>query len=166
MPIMRCSEGSRVTSLSPNRIGPPLGSSSPATQRSVVVLPHPDGPSRETNSPSATSRSTPCTAVTPPNTLLSPSILSRDNRRLSSRHAVPPLDHGSPLPIGLQPVERHDVVQILGREGDFLGDVGRDLDVAVHRDRVELPRELELDVLGEHVIEERVGSFLVRAVLQ
>ena len=36
------------------RMAPALGSSSPAIMRSVVVLPQPDGPSRQKNSPSST----------------------------------------------------------------------------------------------------------------
>ena len=39
---------------------------SPAIARSVVVLPHPEGPSKHTNSPGAMSRLTPCTAGTLP----------------------------------------------------------------------------------------------------
>src|SRR5689334_17973790 len=46
------------------RSSPALIDSSPATMRSVVLLPHPDGPTSTTSSPSFTSRSTPCTAVT------------------------------------------------------------------------------------------------------
>ena len=45
---------------------PPVGSSKPAIMRSVVVLPEPDGPSSEKNSPWAMSRSTPATATTSP----------------------------------------------------------------------------------------------------
>ena len=41
----------------------------PAIIRSVVVLPHPDGPSREKNSPAAMSRSRSSTTVVPPNDL-------------------------------------------------------------------------------------------------
>ena len=46
------------------RIEPAVGSSSPATIRRVVVLPQPDGPSREKNSPSPMVRLTSSTAVT------------------------------------------------------------------------------------------------------
>src|SRR5215470_978282 len=51
-------------------ISPPLGYSRPAIMRRVVVLPQPDGPSRQTTSPAATSRSTRSTAVRSPNTLV------------------------------------------------------------------------------------------------
>ena len=40
-------------------ISPALASSSPQIRRSSVLLPQPDGPTKTTNSPSATARSTP-----------------------------------------------------------------------------------------------------------
>ena len=46
----------RVTSPPPIRMSPSSGSSSPAMQRSVVVLPQPEGPSRQTNCPLPTSQ--------------------------------------------------------------------------------------------------------------
>ena len=48
------------------RISPAVGSSRPAMSRSVVDFPHPDGPTRTTNSSSAMSRSMPRTASTSP----------------------------------------------------------------------------------------------------
>ena len=65
----RSNGGTVVTSWPCSRIRPSLGSSKPAIIRSVVVLPEPDGPSIEKNSPSYTSRSMPATATigyTPP----------------------------------------------------------------------------------------------------
>src|SRR6516225_4411786 len=53
-----------TTSLPSINILPLVGSSKPAIIRRVVVLPEPDGPSIEKNSPSYTSRSTPATATT------------------------------------------------------------------------------------------------------
>ena len=47
------------------RISPPSGSRNPAIMRSVVVLPHPEGPSRQMNSPCPTARLIPSTEVTP-----------------------------------------------------------------------------------------------------
>src|SRR5215475_9265972 len=55
--------GTFVTSWPCSRITPWVGSSNPAIMRMVVVLPQPDGPSREKNSPSRMSRSIPATAV-------------------------------------------------------------------------------------------------------
>ena len=53
-------------------IVPAVGLMKPAIIRSVVVLPQPDGPSSETNSPSCNVRLTSCTAGTVPNVLPSP----------------------------------------------------------------------------------------------
>jgi len=47
-------------------MAPPLGSTKPAIICRVVVLPQPDGPSNETNSPFSTSRESPSTAVCVP----------------------------------------------------------------------------------------------------
>src|ERR1700730_6055772 len=63
---MSRSRGERsLTTRPPTSIVPSVMSSSPATMRSAVVLPHPDGPTRTMNSPSATSRSSSLTAWTP-----------------------------------------------------------------------------------------------------
>src|SRR5205823_2049764 len=56
-------------------IVPPVGSRKPAIMRSVVVLPQPEGPSSETNSPRASASVARSTAVTVP------------NRQVSSRSA-------------------------------------------------------------------------------
>src|ERR1700676_556562 len=47
------------------RMSPPSGASNPAISRSIVVLPHPEGPSSVQNSPSATENDTASTAATP-----------------------------------------------------------------------------------------------------
>ena len=49
----RLSGGSFVTSRPRSTIRPPVGSSKPPIIRSVVVLPQPDGPRSEKNSPAA-----------------------------------------------------------------------------------------------------------------
>src|SRR5450755_2830458 len=46
-------------------ISPEVGCSSPATQRSVVVLPQPEGPSKTTISPAGTAKLTPSIAGRP-----------------------------------------------------------------------------------------------------
>src|SRR5215510_11479464 len=56
--------GTLTTGRSPMVMRPPSGFSRPATQRSVVVLPQPEGPSSVTISPAATSKSMLATAVT------------------------------------------------------------------------------------------------------
>ena len=55
-----------ATTSSPMRISPEVALSSPAMQRSVDVLPQPEGPSSDTNSPSATEKETASTACTLP----------------------------------------------------------------------------------------------------
>src|SRR3954449_481630 len=57
-------------------IAPEVGVSSPATMRSVVVLPQPDGPSSAKKDPRGTSRSSSLTAVKPPNVF----VTSRSRR--------------------------------------------------------------------------------------
>ena len=56
--------GSSLTTFSSIEICPPVMLSSPATMRSVVVLPQPDGPTSTTNSWSRMSRFTSMTACT------------------------------------------------------------------------------------------------------
>ena len=51
--MSRCDGRSPLTSSSPMKICPDVSSSRPAMQRSVVVLPQPDGPSITNSSPSA-----------------------------------------------------------------------------------------------------------------
>ena len=61
-------------------IVPSLGARKPAIIRSVVVLPQPDGPRSETNSPCARARLKDATAVTEPKRRLTPvrtSLLTR-----------------------------------------------------------------------------------------
>lgn len=55
--------GIRETSTPSSRMRPAVGSSNPAISRSVVVLPHHDGPSSEKNSPPETDRSILSTAA-------------------------------------------------------------------------------------------------------
>src|SRR3954454_13278658 len=54
-----------LTTRSPIRSSPEDASSRPATMRSAVDLPLPDGPTRIVNSPSSTDRSSPSTALVP-----------------------------------------------------------------------------------------------------
>src|ERR1700682_2731623 len=58
------------------RIRPYEGRSSPASIRSVVVLPQPEGPTRTMNSPASTVRFRSSTAVSPPKSLCTPSNLT------------------------------------------------------------------------------------------
>src|SRR5205085_10605153 len=61
----------KVTSSPPNRIRPEVGSSRPAIIRSVVVLPQPEGPSRQKKSPSGMVKVDSRTAANSPNALCS-----------------------------------------------------------------------------------------------
>ena len=68
----------KVTSSPSSRIAPEVGSSSPAIMRSVVVLPQPEGPSRQKNSPSRTVKVESFTAAK------SPKLLCRFWTRISA----------------------------------------------------------------------------------
>lgn len=61
----------------PAVITPSLTCSSPEAMRSRVLLPHPEGPTTETNSPLATVRSTPDSAVVPSGKVIATSRKSR-----------------------------------------------------------------------------------------
>ena len=71
MPSSRARGGTRMpragddTTRPAMLISPEVGCSSPATQRSVVVLPQPDGPSSTTISPAGTEKLTPSIAGRP-----------------------------------------------------------------------------------------------------
>src|ERR1051325_2193970 len=65
MAMLRSIGGRSFTTSSPMRISPEVISSRPATMRSVVVLPQPDGPTSTTNSLSRMSRFTSLTAWNP-----------------------------------------------------------------------------------------------------
>ena len=65
MAMSRSFGGTSLTTRSPMLTSPWLITSRPATIRSAVVLPQPDGPTRTMNSLSAMSRSSACTAVVP-----------------------------------------------------------------------------------------------------
>ncbi|MNT35914.1 hypothetical protein D3C72_1719640 [compost metagenome] len=56
MPKSRCWGGSREMSRPPCQISPLPGRSSPAIARSRVVLPQPEGPRKQTNSPCSMAR--------------------------------------------------------------------------------------------------------------
>src|ERR1700674_5157022 len=66
MAMSRSRGGRLFTTRSPMRTSPLVMSSSPAIMRSAVVLPQPDGPTRQTNSPSLISRFSLLTASAPP----------------------------------------------------------------------------------------------------
>ena len=61
--------GHVVDALARSRMSPLVGVSMPASMRSIVVLPEPEGPTMVKNSPSAMSRSIESTAACGPNIL-------------------------------------------------------------------------------------------------
>src|SRR3954451_9099619 len=65
MAMSRSFGATSLTTRSPMRSSPPDASSSPATIRSAVDLPEPDGPTSTVNPPSSTVRSSPSTARVP-----------------------------------------------------------------------------------------------------
>src|ERR1044072_4006853 len=71
------------TSLSPTRISPALGSTKPAMSRSVVVLPQPDGPSRQTRWPCSMVSDMSSTTAT------SPYLLVRSRNSTDATHFLP-----------------------------------------------------------------------------
>src|SRR5438876_2855590 len=66
MATSRSRGGKSLTTWLPMRISPSLISSRPATIRSAVVFPHPEGPTSTTNSPSRTVSVRSRTATVPP----------------------------------------------------------------------------------------------------
>src|SRR5215468_8590222 len=96
MPRSRDRGGTRMpragedTTLAPIAISPPVGCSRPATQRSVVVLPQPDGPSSTTISPAGTEKLTPSIAGRPIANCLRRSMTSSGAVMISGPRCLPP----------------------------------------------------------------------------
>ncbi len=107
--------GTFDTSLPARRIDPDVGSSNPAIMRSVVVFPHPDGPSMEKNSPSMMSKCASSTATYEPkcfvtrsrlmmafacSTLQSDTTISVPRRFVDRRkHLASPFQQRNPSPL-------------------------------------------------------------------
>src|SRR6478609_7355641 len=79
MPMFRRCGCSRVTSVAPKNTCPEVGRSKPPRMFSSVVLPDPEGPSSETNSPSRTSSDTPSSALVAPYSLVNDRIETVSN---------------------------------------------------------------------------------------
>src|SRR5437763_6913869 len=99
----------------PMRISPAVGCSSPATQRNVVVLPQPDGPSSATMPPAGTVKLTSSTAGVPAaKTLRKRSTRNSDDTRVAPISFVPrgqeaiaarsQSNNSLPVPVGLVPL--------------------------------------------------------------
>src|SRR5256886_10955399 len=81
MPTERRRGATSLTTRSSKRISPAPGRSKPAIRRSVVVLPQPEPPTRETSSPRPISSESPSTAVDAPKRLVTPATLMRTSAR-------------------------------------------------------------------------------------
>src|SRR4051812_11178339 len=81
-----------------SRIAPALGSTKPAIICSVVVLPQPEGPSSETNSPFSTPSDSPSTATWSPYRFVS---RSRARKLISAGGGASPLDLAGPALVPL-----------------------------------------------------------------
>src|SRR5271165_2679954 len=111
------------TSLPPIAISPSVGCSRPATQRKVVVLPQPDGPSSTTISPAGTAKLTPSMAGRP--------IANCLRRSLTSSVAVmtlhPQRRPSLPIPKNLVPIgdpvrmQLHILIHVRIPDLDHLG---------------------------------------------
>src|ERR1700722_10998249 len=96
-------------------ISPDVGCSSPATQRSVVDLPQPEGPSRTTISPAGTAKLTPSNAGRPIENCLRRSVTSSVAVMISIASRAP---RSLPVPERLvpfgdpRPVQLHILVEV------------------------------------------------------
>ena len=89
MAMSRSFGGRSFTTRSPMRSSPEVIVSSPATMRSAVDLPQPDGPTSTRNSPSAMSRSRSMTAATPLGyTFVTLSMVTAATGTSSGRHVL------------------------------------------------------------------------------
>ena len=88
MPMSRREAGTEDMSLPSMMTDPASADSNPATMRSAVVLPQPDGPSSATSSPGAISMDSPSSARVVPNARV----------RSCSSTLVPPLRPACPMP--------------------------------------------------------------------
>src|SRR5688572_22613169 len=151
MPTLRWFGAWWVTSFPSMATVPAVGRSKPAIMRNVVVLPQPDGPRNETNSPRSAARSKCWTAATSPNRFWMPlssrkamglvvSLASAGDRDSAARTAPEQRDeaHGDPR----QPeadqgdrglLVRGDISQLreVDRE-DLAGKESRDRELADH----------------------------------
>src|SRR5271165_279609 len=114
MPRSRERGGTRMprsgddTTLPAMLISPEVGCSRPATQRNVVVLPQPDGPSSTTISPAGTLKLTPSIAGRPIanclRRLVTSSVAVMMSPNLSTPHSLPIAESLVPVgdPVGMQ----------------------------------------------------------------
>src|ERR1051325_7290278 len=130
MPRSRNRGGTRMprsgdeTTLPAMLISPSVGCSSPATQRSVVVLPQPEGPSSTTISPAGTAKLTPSIAGRPIANCLRRSVTWRVAVIAST---VSLLRRSLRVAVGLVPIgvpgrlELHILIELGNPDLDYLG---------------------------------------------
>src|SRR6185312_2949078 len=118
--MLRCSGGSvrafDDTSRSPTWISPSDGSKKPAISRSVVVLPQPDGPSRQTSCPWSIFKETLSTTASEPNRLVRPRKSTDANRLLPRCGSL----HGSAPGLVCQYREKIGMGKGVGLESEML----------------------------------------------
>src|SRR5712692_9570150 len=148
--------GSPAISAPRKRTDPALGRSAPATRLKRVLLPEPFGPMRPRNSPSATSKETPFTAVNPPKVLVSfetsKNTSGRERVALRERqHRVGGLDLA-------RPGDARAAVDVLHhhREGTLVL-AGEPVSRRIELDAIALQRAADRDVGLERSEERRVG---------
>src|SRR5438552_968384 len=138
--------GASPTSDCPSRtMSPSVGNSCPPIIRSVVVLPHPDGPSRTTYSPWSTCRSTSSTATVPPGKTFVSAIRSSPDSLVAEGAAfAAPSTFTPPMPFASgaeEVVEPLDLVDVLLEER-----VPRRVVVRALEERAAVARRTLLDV--------------------
>src|SRR6516165_4992729 len=169
MPMSRRSGASVVTSTPSNRIAPVSGSTKPAIERKVVVLPQPLGPSSETSSPSAISRLRSSTATNSPYRLVRPLIVnvvtgSAVELRESRHFLVPTIDDRVAVLVGRFPVEDDDVFHPLIAEWDQRLQVIGDRHGLATWGHVKILHPCELNVRPQEEVDPLVAlSFLLAA---
>src|SRR6185312_6275215 len=176
MPMSRWRGGSRMpcsgedTTRPPMLMTPALGCSRPATQRKVVVLPQPDGPSSTTISPAGTAKLMPSTAGRPTEnclrraSTLSAAVMAPAPRALFSLAVII-----VPVPV-LDPllVQLHVVVHFRQPDLDHLGVealrvIGRDLE---RGEIAELFDHEGLALFRQAPVEEQLGGVGMRRGLR
>src|SRR6185295_14132863 len=168
MPVLRRCAANVSMRRSPNRMRPRSSSQNPATIRSNVVLPQPDGPSSVKNSPSRTAMDTSSTARTVPKVRATPSIViavTRDLVRLSARAPDDVLDllrgFGAFLDPGvLVVVDELDLIELRHLPGKL-----RQIEILPRRPAEREAQDCLAHVLARHIVDELLGGFGVRTAL-
>src|SRR5215472_10391879 len=180
MPMLRRSGGSAVISTPSKRICPASGSTKPAIERSVVVLPQPLGPSSDTSSPSPISmlRSSTAAAAVSPYLFVNPLILTvviatHTSRRrgagadvASGHFLVPPVDDRVAVLVGGVPVEDDDLLGSVAIKRDQRLQIVWDLGDPVRWRHIEPFDQFLLDIGAQQEVDPFVAFGLLLAALQ